>query len=127
MSVIPTLHPSSSELLTDKQDIIAYIVRWSLTNPGHTSSFVEDELVSFRKLEAEYGSDKEALAKRFTSKLNGVINNYYPDQKMSVEVTATDIDDIKYKLSISVTDSDGSYILDRGIVEVTNNSLILKF
>lgn len=125
--VIPTLHSGTSELLEDKQDIIAYIVRFALTNPGRTSSYVENDLVSFRKLEAKYGTDRSALAAAFSSRLNTVINNYYPDQGLSIEISASEVSTTKYKLTISISDSDGQLILDRGIVSVNDDSLIVNF
>lgn len=125
--VIPTLHSGTSELLEDKQDIIAYIVRFALTNPGRTSSYVENDLVSFRKLEAKYGTDRSALASAFSSRLNTVINNYYPDQGLSIEVSASEASTTKYKLTISISDDDGQLILDKGIVSVNDDSLIVNF
>lgn len=104
---IPTLHNGAMTILRKPQDVIAYLIRFVLLSPGFTSDHIEDELVSFRTLEAEFGLDKQELANRLELKLKNVISHFYPNDGIAVTVESYDIEDEpnKYGLKIDVTNS----------------------
>lgn len=127
MAVIPTLHSGPTQVLKNKDDIVAYIIRHSLMNPGFTSSFIEGRLISFRKLEAEYETDREGLAEAYSSKLKIAFQNLFPDDNISVTVDTYDIDDAKYGLTINVTDTSAVPLVVSGKIEVSDGDIDIEF
>lgn len=128
--VLLTLHAGTSSIITaddtSKSDIAAYLIRHSLNNPGDTSSYLEDEIISFRKLEARYGYDKNQLAVQFALKLNEAINRYYPKDGIIVSIDTFTISDLKYGLTINIVNSNSESIISNGIIEISDDSVKLN-
>lgn len=104
-AVIPTLHAGMSEIVRTDADKLAYIIRHAFKNPGNTSLYIEDSLISFRKLDAEYGRNGVTLA--------GVVENRL------LEIATELIEDLG---SLTVTYQSGEDPLYHLIVEATNKS-----
>ncbi len=126
MAKVPTLAAGPVEVLESTSDIVAYIIRHSLKNPGFTSSFIEDELVSFRKLEAEH-QNRDNLVRAYEQKLQDVIARNLPNDSVSVAVEWEDVDGFHYRLSIEVTDASGQNVLMVGKVTVAENDINIEF
>lgn len=128
MPSIPTLTLGPSQILTNPQDIILYILRSVFLNPGDTSSMIENEIISFRKLEATYGKNGHELATKLSSELNTVFGRYFSGTGIVADVTYTSLGDGKYALGIEVRDEFGNLKLIRGKVDVIDiNELVLNF
>lgn len=101
--IIPTLH-SNVGILTEKSDIVAYVIRHILAQAKKTSVHLDNFKVSFRKLEAEYGANTEELREALSRHLDAVLYRYFPDGSVRVVVgsSATDVDGV-YTLEIKAT------------------------
>ena len=97
--IIPTLH-SNVGILTEKSDIVAYVIRHILAQAKKTSVHLDNYKVSFRKLEAEYGANTEELRTALSRHLDKVLYRYFPDGSVRVVVTS------------SPTTTDGVYTLE---------------
>ena len=58
-AVVPTFHNATHGILKSPTDVALYLIRWTFANPGATSSQLEDEMISFRELEAVYGKSPD--------------------------------------------------------------------
>ena len=126
MAKIPTLHSGPVSVISNPADIVAYLIRHSLKNPGFTSSFIENDLISFRKLEAEY-TDKLNLIAIYQQQLQSVILRNLPTEALNVNVDWEDVDGFNYKLSIDVSDQTGTTILVSGKVVITKDNINITF
>lgn len=101
--IIPTLHASAG-ILTDPSDIVAYVIRHVLAQAKKTSVHLDKFKVSFRKLEAEYGSNTEELRTALSRHLDNVLYRYFPNGSVRVTVTSssTDVDGV-YSLEIKAS------------------------
>ena len=126
MPKIPTLHSGPVTVISNTADIVAYLIRHSLKNPGFTSSFIENDLVSFRKLEAEH-VDKIDLVATYQQQLQTIILRNLPNESLNVMVNWEDVDGFNYKLAIDVTDSTGATILVSGKVTISKNKIDIIF
>lgn len=122
-TVIPTLSIGPIQQLTSDQDKIAYIIKFALYNPGATSSMFEEELVSFRKLEAKYGEDGARLAQELGQKLSDVIFRYFGN-KYGVDVSNYDVDVGKFGIAINVIDNVNQSVLIRTKVDVVDENTL---
>lgn len=129
LGVIPLLQPGLLDTLTKIEDIAAYIIQFSLLNPGFTSSINEGEMVSFRVLEATLGNNRQALASAYEVGLKQSIKRYVGDDSIQVTVTPYDTDDkTKYGLRIEVLNQLGDAIILRANAIVTDQNILdLKF
>jgi len=142
---IPTLHSGTREVVSTLEDKIAYILRHTLTNPGYTSDMIEDELISFRKLEALHDGNVEELKDDYKKRLEIAILNVTgvrveviletkeldPQTKQNLldqPNAGSDINGDKYSLEISVVDIEtGIPIVTYGKIIVNSNDIIIDF
>lgn len=125
--IIPLMRVGTIDRITKIEDIVAYVIQFTLLNPGFVSSQFEHEMISFRVLEAKYGLDKQALATAYGQSLKVCLGNYIENEQLNVNVTAYDIDSLKYGLKIEVTDANANAILSMADVTVVDNALNIKF
>jgi hypothetical protein len=127
---IPNLY-NNAGILTDKRERAAYIIKQFVYNPGNISNYFEDELASLRLLAAYHGYKKENMIDYVKRILVGIFNYQYPDDQIEVEVTARNINEIRYAVNIQVKITDmssgisGALILKRSIEVTENNEFIL--
>ncbi len=110
VSVIPSL-TLNNPLIKDRSSKLAYILRHAMNSPGWTSSQIEGELVSMRKMEALHGPQVQDVAAAIQQNIQHVIA--YHEKNATVTVRPELIDGVKYRFVISVEDS------------ITNEPLIL--
>lgn len=118
--VVPTYHNATHGMLKSPTDVALYLIRWTFANPGETSSQHEDEMVSFRQLEALYGKTPEDLTRELQIRLQAAIDHYFPDKYEAV-VNYDMAEDGSGKYSISIDFSDkgtGQAICRRHLIEV---------
>lgn len=125
--VIPTLHNNSVPVIKDVSRQMAYIVRWYFANPGRTSSNNEDELISFRKLNAIYGKDPLTMCNQTQQALQRICSRYV--NNVNVEVTF-DMQDKKdrdgilqgtYTMTIRIADASGMPLIEDANIVITDN------
>lgn len=125
---IPLLSNGPITILKKKTDIAAYLIEFMFNNPGETSDQIEDELISFRKLNAMYGNDQKLLAAAVGDQLQAILSKYYPDSGIVVSCDSHDIDASWYGLIINIMDNNGeSILLTKNISVSTDNGLEIKF
>ena len=90
-TVTPVLS-STIGYLEDVRDQVASLVRWVIMNPGFTSSLWEDDLVSFRKIAAEYEGDSTALIEMLELKFSTIFQRMFKDYSVTPEFRAELID-----------------------------------
>ena len=123
---IPTLHNGPVQFAETPQDIVAYLIRHSLKNPGFTSSIIEDQLVSFRKLEAKF-VNRDDLIEAYMTKLQEVIDKNLPGAGVNVSIDWESKEGTNdYTLIITVTAND-MVILSYNKILVTKNDIIINF
>lgn len=105
--VIPTFHVGIRNRISDPDNIVNYVLRHILMNPGSISSLHSKMEVSAKKMDAEYPSRGLALAQAFKEALQTVLDRYATDDNRYM--VATDLVDNKdgvsqtIKLSIKAT------------------------
>ena len=109
--IIPTLDRASNRVLSDPADVIAYLVKFFFTNPGNISEPFANLQVSFRKLNATFGSNAKQMVDQTTIQLQTVINRYYPDGRFLVNVTALNETTPNYTLRVGIVDRNGTPVM----------------
>ncbi len=109
--VIPTLSKGTEDILSSPEAVLWYLLDFSLRSPGQISEAYEQDLVSFRELEAQYGNDAETLAQRYAEALNGVVAKYYPNGDYTAETEIEEIDENKFTLKVGFFTSNGVPVL----------------
>ena len=116
--IIPTLFINDQSGLKTPQDIVAYLLRFMVTNPGQTSSQIESTLLSMRKLVAEHTEDINALPAAIQQVLDASVKRYLPTCRAIV--TGTKVTETAYTLNIAVEDSVGTPILSSNDFVIEN-------
>lgn len=109
---IPTLDPTA-KIITNDQDIVAYIIRHIIAQPAGFTDVYTNTVVSFREIEANYGSNKATLCSILESRIQDVLQRYIPAARVSVTHTQPDNETSNYNIEIRVKtpDKDGNYNL----------------
>lgn len=124
MTVIPTLFINQMEVTTP-EDVVAYLLRFMIMNPGWTSSQIEASLLSMRKFVARHTENIEVLPGAVQNVLDAAIKRHYPD--LSASVTSTRLDEANnYNLHISVTDSYGTPVLSTDDFMIEDGQFVLN-
>lgn len=123
--VIPSFSLNVS-MITNPSDQVAYIIRHAFHNPGWTSSFIDDQLVSMRKLRAQYTEDKEYFINALQAALQRAIEQYQPTFIVSISGVNSKTVPNAYKLIIVVNNSLGECVLNMDSVRVVDGVLLLK-
>lgn len=108
----------------DIRDQISTLLRYLIMNPGRTSSLWEEKLISFRKLAAEYESDREVFAGVLAGKLKEILSRMFTDYTFDVNITASDykegVPDGRYTLTFDIFmlhyDKDGNRIREPALI-----------
>ena len=124
--VVPTLHAISSPSLTKPEDIAIYLIRMLFVNPGRTSAFNEEEMISYRKLAAEYGTDPDRLASEIARQLTLAMGHYFPTGGYLAQCTVEDIEKVSEEgiyqgnkaITINMTGSNGTAVVPRASIIV---------
>lgn len=98
---IPVLQVNNS-IVTDPQEKVAHLVRQYILSPGNTSATFNDEIISLRLHAAESSEDKIVFPKLIQASLYNKISRYFPNDNISVECSITDINDVRYNITIDI-------------------------
>jgi len=126
MAIVPRLSKGTKDILDDKESIMLYLIAHSLQNPGFTSSLFENELVSLRSIMAKYGDNTDGIVNAYQSSMQRVINTYFPEDRFSVVVQKTVVDDITVSLNIDIKTVDGSF-LSRNKITVVGDNISINY
>lgn len=125
VSIIPTLDGGPDEILTTPEQNLAYLVRHLLYAPGSTSSIYEDQLLSFRKLEAQHHSDRSGLIDAIKRQLQAAVQRRY-DNTYVVDVSSYNSGGDTFGLYIDIKErATGISAIPSTAFIVENNSLRL--
>ena len=136
--VVPTLHNISTPMLTKLGDQLAYVIRFYFANPGRTSSNNEDEMISFRKLNAKYGNDPGEMCARSAAAIEAACRHYKDDARVSITYEmirgfSSNPEDLdpeaggrprlqgSYTMDITVSDSNGNPLIPHRLIKIMNN------
>lgn len=129
-TVIPSLHNGPTDILTDMQKKLWSVIAFSFNNPGSISNVIEPELISFRKINAEYGNNRDQLAAEYERQLSTVLRNIFPNDNLVVNVAVDIIDEVNFKLNINI--SSGATVLllapipiGHDSVQITNWNMVI--
>ena len=125
-SVIPVLSKGTEDLIESKQGKLWHIVSHSLRNPGFTSDINEEDMISFRALEAAFGQDSNMLAGQYADALNRVIARHYPNDSINAFVEIDDVKENTFTLQIGITDAEGNQLLTTKPITVTPEGIDLN-
>lgn len=125
--VIPTLGLGTQDLLNNREAMVWHIVLFTLINPGNTSDIMESQLVSFRKIEAEYEHNPDTIASEYAKGIQGIIFKYYPNDGIVVNILANNLEDVNYGLSIEIIDGQGNNLLNLDSVTVRGDSIEVNY
>ncbi len=123
--VIPLLSKGPEDLVESKQGILWHIVSFSLLNPGFTSDINEEEMISFRVLEAEYGADSEALRIQYADALTEVANRHFPNDGITAIVEVGDVAENTFTLKVGFVDANQELLLSTKPITVTPDNVDL--
>ena len=99
---ILTLDPAAG-IITNPQDIVAYIVRQFFGTPGRFSDIWKYELISFREIKSKFNGDINVICKQSEIALQKVLTTLLPTDNIEVECTLSHYEDIRYTLVINIT------------------------
>jgi len=122
-TAIPSLHNGPTDILTDTQKKLWSIIAFVFNNPGAISNVMEEEVVSFRKLNAEFGSNRESLAVELQQSLETIVRRVFPDEGFLVSVFAEPIDEVKYTLIINI--SQGTSVILSSPIPIENRKVTI--
>lgn len=122
--VLPSLSNTSAPILSKIEDIAAYLIGWYFTNPGRTSSFIDDELISFRKLNSQYGNNPDQMVSMTEQMFSRALRRYDPDVSCTCTYTKQnkfDEDGIlqgTYGIEIEIHDQKNNPVIPRCKISV---------
>lgn len=124
MSSIPkptilTLHSAVGKL-TDPEDIVTYLIRHFVTNPGKNLTVLDNESLSMRELAYAYGNTPSQMAGASQEQIQSALVRYFPGQAISVEVYVSDPEQYLYTLTVEV-----SVVFQDGRVPVIQSGKII--
>ncbi len=110
---IPTLDVFQHDKLTEHIDKIAYLVGFTLINPGFTSDNFEHKMLSLGAIVAKYPNKLNDAAAEYEKRLQELINIECTGETYSVSVTnqLEDGTDAASRFVIIVVDSKGNNML----------------
>lgn len=120
--VIPTLFINQPIIKKDNE-LMAYLVKFSFYNPGWTSNWLEEQLVSMRKLRAQHTEDIREFPNALQEVLNNAVQRYNPQWKATV--TSKPVDMLTYTLIISITDQNGTPVISSDSIVVKDGEIML--
>lgn len=120
--VIPTLF-INQPIIDKDSELMTYLLKFSFFNPGWTSNWIEEQLVSMRKLRALHTEDIRAFPMALQDVLNSAVQNYNPQWKAAV--TTKTIDTLTYTLIISITDQDGVPVISSDSIVIKDGDIML--
>lgn len=131
ISITPVLSVSAG-YVSDVRDQTMALVRNIIMNPGFTSSLWEDKLVSFRKLSAEFGHNRDELVGRLAARISQVLTTKFTDIDFIVNIRSDVINEASYKVVFDITISSiygedvtepalvsGQFIVDSNTYDIT--------
>lgn len=131
ISITPVLSVSAG-YVSDVRDQTMALVRNIIMNPGFTSSLWEDKLVSFRKLSAEFGHNRDELVGRLAARISQVLTTKFTDIDFIVNIRSDVINEASYKVIFDITISSiygedvtepalvsGQFIVDSNTYDIT--------
>ena len=104
--VIPILD-INGQVIENKSDKMIYLLKWLVFNPGWTSSWYDDKLMSMRRSTAEYAHDPERLVPALQRYISTAIKSFYSDYDCVINRIDDPNDPTVYSLEIKITDSTG--------------------
>ena len=121
---IPTLFVNKDEMRTP-QEVISYLLKFMMHNPGWTSSQIEGGMLSMRKFAAETSENINALPGMVESILSSAINKHFPNYSVKVNATVMP-DQVTYRMSILVMDTVGEHVFGTDDFIVRDGKLMLN-
>ena len=75
----PSLHSRSNPYVKDPGKVGLALIRFMFMNPGASSSFIEEEMISFRKMVGSKQHTPDELAEDIGNQLTAAMGRYFPD------------------------------------------------
>lgn len=104
-TVTPVLS-SSVGYIDNVTDQVATLLRFMIMNPGWTSSLVEQDLLSFRKVSSAYEGNRGMLADTLQAKFHDRLAYMFPNHEFDLQFTTEDFDtndpDGRYTIKFSI-------------------------
>lgn len=91
-TVTPVLSTKAG-YLEDVRDQIATVLRYIIMNPGRTSSLWEDQLVSFRKLAAQYEDNRDEFVNHLKRRVDAVFTRMFKDIQIDINFSTSNYDE----------------------------------
>ena len=123
-SVIPTLN-INDPVLESGADKMIYLLKFLMYNPGWTSSWYENRLLSMRRSMAQYTENADQLVPALENFLTEVIRKYYPSYSCSIKTTFEDDAHTKYSMDIAIRDGAGNIVISLDKIKSDNTNLFI--
>ena len=122
--IIFTLDPTTP-IVINKKDIVLKLVQFFIFNPGGTSSFYEKSLLSLKRVVKSIGPYKEELRRNIENELNNIFNIYFPNEKVTAEVTISVYEETKLTIGIEIVyPPDGRLVIEQGDIVVNKDGTL---
>jgi hypothetical protein len=121
--IIPTLDDAHNDVLADDISVVAYLVAFSLINPGFTSEHHEHKMVSFSSILAQYPESLEDVIEVYEKEMDTLITQNTTDDKYTLSSTLVENekDPTDVTIQIRVFNSLGINIFEQSkILKVLN-------
>lgn len=127
---VPTLYSRSNPFIKDPGKVGLSLIQFMFANPGATSGFDEDEMISFRKLVSLYKNDSDRLGREIEDRITAALNRYFPEHSYRCvvdikEEIGTSEDGLyagNYSLSINIIGDDGVSLCPITAVKTSENN-----
>lgn len=99
--IIPVLM-SDIQQLSQPVDIIKYILQWYTHTPKNINDTFASDEISFRYDDATSGHNPELIKEVVRTRLMYILKKYFPTGSLTVEVTTTPVDEVRYNITIDI-------------------------
>jgi hypothetical protein len=135
--VVPSLQAFSDPLLRTPENVAIYLIQFMFANPGRTSSVNEGEMLSWRRLAAEYGGTHfSQMANQMSTMLTAALSHYFPNGDYTANCTINQVEGFgddgarlgTCEIVINIVDADSNPIIPtakwRAAIDGSNYSVV---
>lgn len=125
--ITPSLNPKRDIGFEGPEQKAFYLIEFFMNNPGFVSDLNPDEAISFRKLESEFGADRDALALSAETQLNEALRFHWPNGELTASVEVDNVTETSFNLLIKISDQLGVPVTGINSVITSDGQLTVQY
>lgn len=125
--IVPTLEGLG--ILSDPQDILAYVLRWYVTVPKSISDSTPDHIISIADSTSRYQNNPTRLVEAVRNDLMGVYTRYFGPGSSTIDISVNDHGNGTYDIIIQIAAivAGKSHTLGSNVTVGQDGAITLKF